>query len=381
MAEEKKFLLSEVEGLRVLGRTTKNREPLTLFWTGSGFEADYDGTELWCEFETDYCLYEQWIAVIINGALISRQMLPKGRQKICLFRNMQTKKRNHVKVLKEVQAMPGDESAFLAVHALYGDGAFFAPKEPSCRIEFIGDSITSGEGSYGSPVEEDWIAMWFSAAHGYPYLLSERLSAEYRIVSQSGYGVSCAWDNNPENVMPAFYEQICGVLGGERNERLGAKQAYDFTEWQPDYIVINLGTNDAAAFFQPEWRNDATGLKKKMQMDENGLPEKECLDEIRDRVTAFLFQVRQHNKAAKILWCYGMMGDVVESAVKGGVSDYKEQSKDENVYYIKLEEITGERIGVRSHPSFLGQQAAAEALYKEICALGYNKEVRRADNE
>ncbi len=373
MAEEKKFLLSEAKGLRVLGRTTKDREPLVLFWTGSGFEAEYDGTELWCEFETDYSCYEQWIAVLINGALISRQMLPKGRQKICLFRNMQARKRNHIRVVKEVQAMPGDEAAFLAVHALYGDGEFFAQKEPSCRIEFIGDSITSGEGSYGSAAEGDWIAMWFSTTHTYPYLLSERLGAEYRIVSQSGYGVCCAWNNNPDNVIPAFYEQICGVLGGERNERLGAKQEYDFNAWQPDYIVINLGTNDAVAFEQPEWYDEATGRKKKMQKDENGLPRKECSDEIKSCVTAFLFKVRKHNRAAKILWCYGMMGDLVECAVKGGVSEYKEQSGDEEVYYVKLEEITGDRIGARSHPSLLGQQAAAETLYKKICALGDKK--------
>lgn len=371
MAEEKKYLLSEVEGLRVLGRTTVGREPLVLFWTGSGFAVDYDGTELWCEFETDYACYEQWVSVIVNGALLSRQMLPKGRQKICLFRNMQTKKRNHVKVLKEVQPMPEDEAAFFGVHALYGDGDFFAPEEPSCRIEFIGDSITSGEGSYGSTREDDWIAMWFSATHTYPYLLSERLGAEYRVVSQSGYGVCCAWNNNPENVMPAFYEQICGVLRGGRNERLGVRQAYDFTAWQPDYIVINLGTNDAVAFDQPEWYDAASGLRKKMQRDENGLPQKECLDEIRSSVTAFLFKVRRHNAAARIFWCYGMMGDLVGSAVRGGVSDYQEQSGDERVHYIRLEEITGSRIGARCHPGLLGHQAAAEALYEQICASGF----------
>lgn len=371
MAEEKKFLLSEIEGLRVLGRTTKDREPLVLFWTGSGFEAEYDGTELWCEFETDYVCFEQWIAVIINGVQVSRQMLPKGRQRVCLFRNMQMKKRNHIKVVKEVQAMPEDDAAFLGIHALYGDGAFFAPKEPSCRIEFIGDSITSGEGSYGSAVEEDWIPMWFSATHTYPYLLSERLGAEYRVVSQSGYGLCCAWNNNPQNVIPPFYGQICGVLGGECNRRLGAGQPYDFTEWQPDYIVINLGTNDAAAFDQPEWYDEASGVRKKMRREENGQPCQECLEEIRHGVSAFLSEVRRHNAAAKLLWCYGMMGDVVESAIAGGVADYREQSGDNGAYYIRLNAITGSQIGARSHPGLLGHQAAAEVLYQKLCELVY----------
>ena len=110
MAEEKKFLPGEVKELRVLGRTGKSRDSLVLFWTGSGFECNYEGTELWCEFASDYSCYEQWIAVFVNGALMTRQMLQKGTQKICLFRNLQTLKANHVKVVKEVQAMPGDEA-------------------------------------------------------------------------------------------------------------------------------------------------------------------------------------------------------------------------------------------------------------------------------
>ncbi|MBQ9767740.1 MAG: GDSL family lipase [Lachnospiraceae bacterium] len=369
MAEEKKFLLSEIEGLRVLGRTTKDREPLVLFWTGSGFETDYTGTELWCEFETDYTEYEQWIAVIINGALIARQMLPKGKHKLCLFRNLQTLKKNHVKVVKEVQAMPEDETAYLAVHALYGDGSFSEPEAPSRRIEFVGDSITSGEGSYGATCEEDWISMWFSTTHTYPYLVSERLNAEYRTVSQSGYGVCCAWNNNPDNVIPAFYEQICGVLSGKRNEKCGAKEAYDFSEWQPDYVVINLGTNDQVAFSQPEWYDEATGRRKKMQMDRTGFPVREAFEEIKGGVATFLETVRKNNPTAKILWCYGMMGELIKDAITEGISMYRTQSGDTEVYFVPLTEIAGEAIGARSHPGLAGHKRAAEEICNKICRI------------
>ena len=36
--------------IRVLGRTTQEREPLTLFWTGSGLEFGIRAEELWVEF-------------------------------------------------------------------------------------------------------------------------------------------------------------------------------------------------------------------------------------------------------------------------------------------------------------------------------------------
>lgn len=363
------FLPGDVKELRVLGRTVKNRIPLVLFWTGSGIELNFEGTELWCEFESDYSCYEQWIAVYVNGALLSRQMLQKGRQRVCLFRNLQTKKVNHVKVLKEVQAMPGDPEAYLAVHALYGDGEFCELPEPECRIEFIGDSITSGEGSVGSTTEQDWVAMWFSAGQAYPYLVTEALNAECRIFSQSGYGVYCAYDNNLDHVMPLYYEQVCGVLEGDRNQRLGAGEAYDFSEWQPDYVVINLGTNDGGAFHNPEWCDTATGRKNKMYLGADGQPAPECLKKVEGAVTGFLKTVRKNNPSAYVLWAYGMMGTVVESGIKAGITAYCEETGDERVRYIALEEIQGEEIGARFHPGICGHKKTAEQICKVISEL------------
>ncbi len=366
MMKENNGMPETAKYIRVLGRTKDNKFPVTLFWSGSGIEFYYKGTEVWCEFESDYSVYEQWIAVYVNGALLSRQMLQKGRQSVCLFRNLQTPKVNHVKVIKEVQAMPGDEQAYLAIHGVRGDGEFCELQEPACRIEFIGDSITSGEGSYGSVAEQDWIAMWFSASAAYPYLVAQRMNAEYRIVSQSGYGVYCAYDNNPDHAIPRYYEQVCGVLTGERNEAAGAKELYDFSLWQPDYIVINLGTNDGAGFHNPEWVDEETGRRNKMCRTPEGVPAEECLQKISGAVTAFLALVRKHNKKARIVWAYGMMGTVAEAAIKEGIAKYRSESGDERVCYLALEEIKGEQIGARSHPGMEGHRAAAERICRKL---------------
>ncbi len=374
MAELKKFLPGEVEEIRVLGRTVMKEASPVLFWTGSGFEMNYEGSELWCEIETDYSCYEQWITVLVNGALLARQVLQKGKQRICLFRNMQTMKVNHIKVLKEVQAMPGDESAYLEICALYGDGTFFSLPEPECRIEFIGDSITSGEGSCGSTVEQDWISMWFSATRTYPFFVTEQLRGECRIVSQSGYGVYCAYDNNLDHVIPKYYEQVCGVVSGPRNERLGVKERYDFSSWQPDYIIINLGTNDGGAFHNPEWTDELTGRRNKMYYNEEGIPAEECLQKVAKAVTEFLTVVRKNNPAAQILWAYGMMGIVTEPAILAGIEEYCAASGDSKVHYIRLQEIADTCIGARSHPGINGHRAAAEEICRKIRELKQKEE-------
>lgn len=40
----------------------------------------------------------------------------------------------------------------------YADGEFLQLPEPKYRLEFVGDSITSGEGTVGDACEEDWIS-------------------------------------------------------------------------------------------------------------------------------------------------------------------------------------------------------------------------------
>ena len=80
--------LSEIHNLKVHGRTTSNRLPLTLFWTGSGIELNVKASELWMEVESDYSAYEPWISILINDEQVSRMMVVAGKYPICIFRGM-----------------------------------------------------------------------------------------------------------------------------------------------------------------------------------------------------------------------------------------------------------------------------------------------------
>ena len=90
---------------RVLGRTGGSVDPLSLFWTGSALELNLRATELWVTLESSYMVFENWIDVMVNGALIQRFMVPKGRSEICLFRGMDRNQTRNVRIVRDTQAM------------------------------------------------------------------------------------------------------------------------------------------------------------------------------------------------------------------------------------------------------------------------------------
>ena len=354
MEQQKKTVsVAALPQVRVLGRTT-GKDTVNLFWTGSGIEMIYTGSELWLEVNADYDAFEPWLAVELNGAQISRFPLNKGKNEVCLFRGMTAGTPKYVRILKEVQAMHQDPAHMVQILGLqYGDGEFLPLPEPKYRLEFVGDSITSGEGTVGAAGEEDWISAFFSAMNTYPRMVADALSAEYRVVSQSGWGIVTSWDGIAENRIPPYYTQICGLLTGERNASLGALEDYDFKAWQPDAVIINLGTNDgtaicAAAELGQEWAGT--------------LDAKEAAEIITTAVRDFLKTVRCCNPGAQILWGYGMLGDNLLPLIRETVENYAKETADPRIHFLQLPDTTPDTVGSRLHPGVKAHRNAARVI-------------------
>jgi lysophospholipase L1-like esterase len=282
---------------------------------------------------------------------------------------MNADKVKNVRIVKDVQAMSGDPGCFFQIHALKSDGEFLPVEDKPYKIEFIGDSITSGEGTIGAKEEEDWIPMWFSALNHYGRMTAEALNADYRVISQSGWGVLTSWDNNIHYNIPDYYEMVCGVLNGEKNKALGAFQENDFAAWQPDIIVVNLGTNDGGAFYSPEWKDEATGETHKQRLNEDGTFRKEDLEVFEAAAEKFLEKLRRYNKNSYIIWAYGMLGLPMLPAIQNAVNSYIKKSGDNKVTILQLPDTTPETVGARNHPGLLAHQRAADVLTEYIRPL------------
>ncbi len=354
--------LKDNENIKVHGRTISDRDPVRLLWTGSAIEMNVKCSELYIELEGCYEDYENWISVMINGAFMARQMLKKEKEWICVFRMRNPEKVTNIRIIKDVQAMNCDPEHCINVYAVKLDGDILPVEDRPLKIEFIGDSITSGEGTIGVGPEEDWISMFFCHPFSYPYMVADKMNADYRVISQSGWGVYCSWDNNPFCAIPLHYENICDVVPGEKFKKLGFSEKNDFSAWQPDVICVNLGTNDDGAFHNMAYTDPVTGVTYQQHMD-GDVYRKEDLEKVKNSVISFLKILRKNNPKAKICWCFEILGDAMAPVIREAMAVYQKESKDENVKYIALPNTTEQTVGARMHPGYYAHVKAADAIF------------------
>lgn len=358
----KSYSLNEIEYYKVHGRTDPDSYPLPLFFNGSGVEVNVTGSELWIDLEVDYDAYEPWIYTTVNGAFMSRQMLSPGIYSICLFRNMNPSSLKNINFIRELQAMSADDDCHILVKGFQTDGTFQKLQEKQLKLEFIGDSITSGEGTYGAKEDDEWLAMYMSSSRNYATMTARALQADYQLFSQGGWGVYTGWNNDNRANIPSKYEALCGFSSGKFNELLSTNEPYDFANWIPDGIVINLGTNDASAFEQPPFTIPETGEICKLNKKPDGSYDTEDLMKFEQAVIDFLIMIRKHNKTSHIVWTLGMLGNKIAPSINNAIHSYSEAYNDNNIAFLELPNTLQEDLGSHQHPGVKSHEKAAKVL-------------------
>jgi hypothetical protein len=317
--------------LRVLGRHSPDE--LALYWTGSAIEFDLHGTEVWVELEVDWDGAEPWIAVLERDQLLIRQPLVQGTSWYCLFRGLDAGQSHPIKILRETQAWP-DARTSLKLTSIKFDGELQPLPPFSLRIEFVGDSYTSAQGSMGVPADREMTPIWFTATYNYARLAALELNADYRILSQSGWGAVSSYDNNPHRNMPEFYEYVCGVIpyGKGRNGDFN-----DFEAWVPDIVVVHLGQNDEG------------GITSGKEWSENGETFLNTPEKFEQGAFDFLVKLRKLNPKSVLAWMFFEGDTIITPALERVVERFQEN------YDVRVALILVPRwpsTGIQGHPGW-----------------------------
>lgn len=128
-----------------------------------------------------------------------------------------------------------------------------APARSPRRMEFYGDSITACLGNLGDFYAGCWAGpLTQDLSFGYAKLLAEMFDAESSVLAWSGIslalhrtGPSFPWCEKDGCVLPDLVNYSLPTNGPEAD----GGNDWDFSQWVPQYININLGTNDQGGNF------------------------------------------------------------------------------------------------------------------------------------
>ena len=370
------YEINQIKNKNILGRNVKDamtsKNPLTLFWSASGIEVVTNSSELWVQVSSNYSVNEIYLAVQISGYTIARFMAPKEKTWICVAKNLNPQEKNNISIIKDSQPSAFDPNHIVQIHqiAVTKNAEFFQVPKKDCFIEFIGDSITSGEGLCGRPEAPEWISSYISVSNNYAMQIAKIKNAEISIISQCGWGITRGWDSNINSNIPSHYQNVCSIFNSPMQKELGSCQEYDFSK-KADFVVVNLGTNDNSSFNNP-WTDESTGKVYQYQVNDDGTVAESSKKEIYEGIKNFLYQIRKNNPSAKILWVWGMLKlDKIPAILQNALEDYKKESGDQNVFSLELdamEDVEKHLLdkGSRWHPGPKTHELAAKKISQNL---------------
>lgn len=331
--------------VKVIGRTYVDNDGTRWFTnTASGVEFTYTGIEGSVTLQTSAISDESnqaRVAIYVNNVLTADVMMDE-MEKTVDFLTSDTAKAVTVRIIKL------SESPFAPFAIKTIDVTSTADIEPTAqkqyKIEFIGDSITCGYGVDDENVSGGFKTATENGSKTYAYKTAEALGADYSIVSASGFGIISGYTTselNSTQTIPPYYSSLGFSWYPFADGSNSTNLAWDFNEFQPDAVVINLGTND----------NSYCGSNESRKA------------EFVAGYVEFLKDVREKNPNATIFCTLGIMGQELFPQIEEAVAQYTEETGDTNVTSMEFDvQQVSDTICVDWHPSEKTHQKAANAL-------------------
>ncbi len=322
------------------GRYDPGETACELWWSGSGIRTVLDCTRLQLEAEAAEGEFTPWLSVVVDGAPVARFPLMAGRHRYDLLGGLEKGYPHEVAVLRDTQPTDAD-TAPLRLIAICTDGVPEAPKSRARLVEFLGDSLTVGEGTVGARSAMEWRMAWISNQFAFPALTAQLLDAEKRVVALGGWGAYMSFDADSEHTIGKIYDRLCAVVPA-------GDIPYDFSAQRPaDAVVINLGTNDASALDKLAAEGRTGGMA-----------------ELEDSAVALMELVRLRNPGAVILWAYGLCGGAMHEPLRRAV-ERRRAAGDADTHYLALDDCAGD-LGSRSHPGRAAHARAAAQIAEAL---------------
>lgn len=350
---ENKTIALDSEHVRKIGRTYEHSNGLVLAFSSSGIEFNVKAKYLEVTIAGDSGARGREndssarIVAFVNGERLLDKMISKKTETFTIF-----DQKKNVEGLVQILKVSESANSLAAITSLSVNekGKVSPSKERDFKIEFIGDSITCGYGVDDPVKEHHFKTSTEDSTKTYAFKTAQALNADWSFVSVSGWGITSGYtgngEKNPDSVIPRIYEKLGFSWGNTIFGLNPVNVDWNFAAYQPDFVVINLGTNDASY------------TNKKADR----------VQEYTDSYVEFLKKVRQKNPKAYIISCLGMMGDDLYTALSQAVSKYSSETGDSRISALRLNpQQMSDTICADWHPSEKTHEKASKQLVDAIC--------------
>lgn len=349
-----KTFSADEQNVKLIGRTADNEGIRWLGLSATGVEFTFTGTSVSFTLVGDNMTSNPEktprFAVYINGERTIDDVVDAPEKTVEVFKADEAAETT-VKLLKLSEAQ--ESTMGIKSINVTSIGGLTPTPEKELKIEFIGDSITCGYGVDDPDRDHHFKTTTEDATKAYAFKTAMALDADYSLVSFSGNGIISGYTSDGKKqtsqLVPDVYDKL-GKSWGNYNGFNIQDIEWDFSKFQPQYVVINLGTNDASY----------TGS------------DKERVIEYADGYTEFLKTVREKNPDAHIVCALGVMGAALyKNGVERAVAQYTEQTGDTNVSTLQLSQQDGNKNGYAAdwHPTEASQDIAAEEMTAYLKSL------------
>ena len=214
---------------------------------------------------------------------------------------------------------------------------------PSRKIEYIGNSISCGYGTEGKTKNERWSPSTENSYLSYAPIMARAFHADYHVVAHSGMGVVRNYGYK-EKVSPNAMPDRFNHVFDEKEKPL-----WNFSQWKPDVVVINLGTNDFSTKPFPDKADFIAGYKK------------------------LINQVTEQYGDLPIFCVVGpMIDEPCYSYVKEMVEDFRSVEPMKQVYFVGIPTylMNPEKdLGSDTHPNYSGAKKMAAHVLPVIASI------------
>jgi lysophospholipase L1-like esterase len=214
---------------RFVGRWVKDGNAMRCAWSGCFVTAKFTGTAISARLKDDGF---NLLQVVVDGEVkrVLRLDSKKGETSYLLAEGL-AEGTHEVAIHKRAEAKVGD-ILFYAFEPRTGDGPgklLPGTPPPERRIELLGDSITTGYGNEGPGAACGYVNSEQNEYLTYGAIAARNLNADHSTI---------AWSGKTQYEMRQYFDKS---LPQNPN---GPK--WDFAQWQPQVLVLNVGTNDFA---------------------------------------------------------------------------------------------------------------------------------------